>query len=79
MSVRMRHTKAHSANRRSHHKVVGPRLSTCTTCGQKHLRHRLCETCGSYRGKEMVDVLAKISKKEKKQKEKDLAAKKYGA
>lgn len=79
MSVRMRHTKAHSGNRRSHHKVDSPRLSVCVTCKQKHLRHRMCEACGSYKGKEVVDVLAKISKKEKKQKEKDLEAKKYGA
>ncbi len=74
MSVRMRHTRAHTANRRSHHALKEPRLSKCVKCGQPHLRHRVCLNCGTYKGKEVIDVLAKLSKKEKKQKEKELTA-----
>ena len=70
----MRHTKGHSANRRSHHHVVAPRLGKCTNCGELHLRHRLCLNCGTYRGREVVDVLAKLSKKERKEKAKELEA-----
>jgi len=70
MSVRMRHTRAHTANRRSHHALSEARLSTCEKCGAKHLRHRMCAQCGSYRGKEIIDVTAKLEKKMAKRKEK---------
>ncbi len=68
MSVRMRHTRAHTGNRRSHHALTMPRLSTCGKCGAFHIRHRLCEACGTYRGKEMVDVVAVAEKKAAKAK-----------
>ena len=70
MSVRMRHTKGHTANRRSHHALKALRLSSCKDCGTLHLRHKVCETCGKYRGKQVIDVMAKIEKKNKKLKEK---------
>ena len=74
MSVRMRHTRAHTRNRRSHHAIKGGRFSKCTKCGTKHVRHAVCLNCGTYKGKEYINVLAKLSKKEKKQKEKELKA-----
>ena len=74
MVVRMRHTRAHTANRRSHHALTGPRLSVCAKCSSFHLRHRMCGNCGTYRGKEMLDVMKKITKKEKKMKERARAA-----
>lgn len=72
MSIRMRHTRAHTKNRRSHHAIKGVRLATCTKCGEKHMKHRLCENCGTYREKKYIDVLAKLSKKDRKEKEKEL-------
>ena len=59
----MRHTKGHTRNRRSHHALTAPRISSCPDCGASHLRHRVCETCGKYRGKQVVDVTANIEKK----------------
>lgn len=59
MSVRMRVTRAHTGNRRSHHALKEPRLSTCAKCSAQHLRHRMCPECGSYRGREVVDVAGK--------------------
>jgi len=70
MSVRMRHTREHTSNRRSHHALNAPRLSKCSKCSEMHLRHRMCGNCGTYKGKEIVDVLAKVMKKEKKMKAK---------
>lgn len=66
----MRHTKGHTANRRSHHGLSEPRLSTCKDCGAIHARHKVCETCGKYRGRQVIDVLAKIEKKNERAKAK---------
>ncbi len=67
MVVRMRVTRAHRDNRRSHHALKEPRLSKCSNCGGYHLRHRVCPDCGYYRGKLVVDVVAKKEKKMQKQ------------
>ena len=70
MSVRMRHTKGHTRNRRSHHALEAPRLSKCANCESMHLRHRICETCGKYRGRVVIDVEKQIAKREEKAKQK---------
>lgn len=59
MSVRMRHTRGHTANRRSHHALVAPRLTKCADCGAMHERHRICDKCGKYRGRLVADVASK--------------------
>ncbi len=68
MVVRMRHTRAHSANRRSHHALVSMRLSVCKDCGMKTKTHMVCMNCGKYNGRQVIDVLGKLAKKEKKAK-----------
>lgn len=55
MSVRMRHTKGHTGNRRSHHALKGPRITRDTTTGSFHLRHRVDMKTGVYRGKKLFD------------------------
>ena len=69
MSSRMRVTKGHSGNRRSHHGLKAPRLSKCANCGAYHQRHRACLECGSYRGKSIVNVKNKVAEEIVKKKE----------
>jgi large subunit ribosomal protein L32 len=45
-------------------------LSKCQDCGQPKLNHKICSNCGKYKGRVVVDVLAKTAKREKKAKEK---------
>lgn len=66
MSVRMRHTKGHTKNRRSHHALSEPRLATCKDCGSSHMRHRMCANCGKYRGRLVVDMKAQEVKRAKR-------------
>lgn len=71
MVVRMRHTRAHTKNRRSHHKLQKPTLTT-NEKGVSHLRHRASSTTGTYRGRVVFDADAKLAKKEDRRKNKDL-------
>ncbi len=59
MSARMRVNRSHTGNRRSHHALKEPRLSTCAKCSAQHLRHRMCPECGNYKGREVIDVAGK--------------------
>ena len=67
MSVRMRHTRAHSKNRRSHHNVDKPTLST-TTGGSLHVRHRVSPVDGTYRGRQVIDMSRNQARAEAKAK-----------
>lgn len=70
MSVRMRHTKGHTGNRRSHHALEEPRLAKCANCQAMHVLHTVCDQCGTYRGRKVVDVEANLAKKMERRKQK---------
>jgi len=59
MVIRMRHTRAHTKNRRSHHALKAPTLAICSNCEAKHRPHHMCLECGFYKGKMVVDMSAK--------------------
>lgn len=59
MVIRMRHTRAHTKNRRSHHALKAPTLAVCSNCEAKHRPHHMCLECGFYKGKMVVDMAAK--------------------
>ncbi len=57
MVVRMRHTRSHTANRRSHHALKRRALAT-TAEGSTHPRHRVVLDGGTYRGRTLPDLKA---------------------
>jgi len=63
MTVRMRHTRGHSGNRRSHHALSEVRLSKCKDCGVPHQSHKICENCGKYNGRLIIDIPGKTAKR----------------
>ncbi|MDQ3014391.1 MAG: 50S ribosomal protein L32 [bacterium] len=66
MVNRMRHTRAHTGNRRSHHALKTQTLSLCSECGAPKMNHTMCLNCGKYKSRVVVDVKAALAKKEKK-------------
>ncbi|MFA6601585.1 MAG: 50S ribosomal protein L32 [Candidatus Paceibacterota bacterium] len=66
MVNRMRSTRSHTGNRRSHHGLFTVRFSKCQTCQALHQSHRICMNCGSYNGRKVIDLAAKVAKKAKK-------------
>jgi ribosomal protein L32 len=65
MVVRMRHTKSHTANRRSHHALTPVAVATDAKTGVPHMRHRVCLETGTYRGKKVIDLVQAAPKKKK--------------
>ena len=51
-----RHSKARRDKRRTHHALVRVGTSTCANCGEIKLPHRVCPSCGHYRGREVLEV-----------------------
>ena len=62
MTVRMRHTRAHTKNRRSHHALSAPAVSMEAKDGA-HLRHRVSPITGKYKGEQYLDLSKKDAKK----------------
>jgi len=70
---RGRRTKSKQGGRRSHLGLKKISLTACPKCDAKNMPHTVCDNCGVYAGRQVVDVLAKLSKKDKKEKQKQLA------
>lgn len=47
-------------------------FSLCAHCEASLLPHRICQNCGYYKNRQVLDVLTKLDKKERKKKEKEL-------
>ena len=43
-------------NRRAHQKVKIPQITICPNCRQARLAHHACPNCGTYRGRQVIDV-----------------------
>jgi large subunit ribosomal protein L32 len=68
MVVRMRSTKGHRNNRRSHDGLSSPAVTTDKASGVPHLRHRASLVTGKYKGRVVLDIQKKLDKRTKKAK-----------
>ena len=65
MSIRMRHTRGHTNNRRSHHALKDMNIVKDKESGALRLPHRVDETTGMYRGKQIFTPKMKAEHKAK--------------
>lgn len=66
MTVRMRHTKSHTRNRRAHHALANPALTKDKKTGAVSMRHRVSPITGEYKGKKVIEVSKNKNKKQEK-------------
>jgi len=72
---KQRKTKSRQGNRRMHLFIKRRSLISCPKCAKPALPHTVCHNCGYYKGRQVIDVMKKLTKKEKKQKEREIQAK----
>lgn len=48
-------SRTHS-RRSANRKLDAPTRSVCPQCGAAKLPHRVCRNCGTYRGRQVLDV-----------------------
>ncbi|OGP65805.1 MAG: 50S ribosomal protein L32 [Deltaproteobacteria bacterium RBG_13_53_10] len=57
MGVPKRRTsQAKRDKRRAHKKLSPPNISLCPQCHEPVLPHQVCKHCGSYKGREIMEV-----------------------
>ncbi|MCH2023850.1 MAG: 50S ribosomal protein L32 [Saprospiraceae bacterium] len=48
-------SKQRKRKRRTHYKAETPHVVICRSCGNPVQRHRICDACGSYRGRTIIN------------------------
>ncbi len=55
MAVPKKRTSAQRRDqRRANHRAATPRVNECPRCHSPRLPHRVCPTCGTYAGREVI-------------------------
>jgi large subunit ribosomal protein L32 len=54
-----KYAKARQGKRRAHLGMIVPSLDLCPQCHSPKLAHHACPTCGSYAGREVIEVKTK--------------------
>ncbi len=73
---KVRQTRSRTNKRRAHHALKKIAVSYCPKCKEAMTPHVTCKNCGFYNGREVIDVFAKLDKKEKKKKEREVGGNK---
>ena len=66
------HTRAKVGKSRMHKYIKPVRLSLCPKCKKPVLSHTACLNCGFYKGNEVINVMASLTKKDKKIREREM-------
>ena len=51
-----RTSKQRKRKRRTHHGMPVTNTSACPNCGDPKLPHRVCPTCGTYKGEQVIEI-----------------------
>jgi len=51
-----KYAKARQGRRRAHLKLSLPNLGSCSQCHSPKLPHHVCPTCGTYAGREVIEI-----------------------
>lgn len=49
-------SKGRRDRRRAHDFIEVPNLVQCSNCGEMRLSHRVCPSCGHFRGREVISI-----------------------
>ena len=49
-------SKSKRDKRRSHDALAAPAQSVCPQCGAAKAPHRICKSCGSYKGRTVIET-----------------------
>lgn len=67
-------SKSATRQKRNHHALNKAGLAKCLKCGSLLRPHFACANCGTYAGREVIDMMVKLSKGERKKAEKEQKA-----
>jgi len=65
-------SKTRQRKTRMHIFLESPTLTHCPKCGKPVLPHTVCQHCGFYKRKEVINILEKLERKERKKREKEI-------
>jgi large subunit ribosomal protein L32 len=57
-------SKSHTRERRAHLAIKMPQLVNCPNCNTPKLPHEACPTCGTYNGRNVIDIKSTAKKTE---------------
>ena len=49
-------SKSKRDKRRTHQKVTAPNVTPCPQCGEAKLSHHACPSCGTYKGRTVIEI-----------------------
>lgn len=49
-------SRSRTRRRKAGWKVNAPSTVACPRCGEQQIPHRVCANCGTYNGREVIDV-----------------------
>jgi large subunit ribosomal protein L32 len=58
-----KYAKARQGKRRAHLGIVPPAVVECPQCHSPKLPHTVCHTCGSYNGRDVIQIKSPKPKK----------------